>query len=97
MSTRSKAKRATARKPAQSSGGPATRSRLQRAQDELTKAGDKYRAAQNERAQAVRAEWESGVSAQVIAQTLKISRSKVYEILSKAGGTRQNRSPRAAS
>lgn len=96
MSSRNRSKRATHRKPARAAVPAHKASRLRQAQDQLEKAQDRFRRARDVRQEAVREEWERGMSAQAIADTLKISRSKVYQLL-KSGAPRRAPQPRATT
>lgn len=101
MSTRSKAKRVTQRRPAAvpKSGGPRG-SKLDRvglAQKRLDKNADLFRQAQEERRGAVRQAFQSGVSVQELSDVMKVSRAKVYELLGGVRGSKTANSPRTAS
>lgn len=85
MSTRSKTKRATQRKPAQAPGRASktagTTHELELAQRRLDKAAEAFREAQEARRLAVRKAWGAGMPAMQLAGYLGVSRQKVYEIV----------------
>lgn len=85
MSTRSKAKRATQRKPPQApargSKTAGTTNELELVQQRLDKAAAIFRAAQEERRLLVRKAWSAGTPATTLAGLLGVSRQKVYEIV----------------
>lgn len=100
MSTRSKSKRATTRKPAaapKTAGRPPALERVELAQKRLVKNGDLFRQAQDERRTAVRRAFQSGVTVQELANVLEVSRAKVYDLLGGVRGSKTDRSPRAAT
>jgi len=99
MSTRSKSKRSTPRRP---TAAPKTTNRapaLEKAllaQKRLDKNADLFRQAQAERRTAVQRAFQSGVSVQLLADELGVSRAKLYELLGGVRSSKTDRSPRAA-
>lgn len=99
MSTRSKSKRATTRKPAaapKTAGRPPALERVELAQKRLVKNGDLFRQAQDERKMAVRRAFQSGVTVRELSTVLEVSQAKVYDLLGGVRGSKPSPSPRKA-
>jgi len=94
MSTRSKAKRSTQRKPPAAgaaktgAGRSPALERVALAQKRLDKNGDLFRQAQEERRLAVRRAFQSGASVLALSEELGVSKAKVYDLL---GGVRSSK------
>lgn len=95
MSTRSKAKRATQRKPPAAGGDGGRRDRLVQAQRNLDKQADLFRQAQEKRRLEIRRAFEAGMTTQQLSDVLGVSRSKVYELLGGVQGSKPSSSSRA--
>lgn len=99
MSTRSKSKRTTQRKPAGAPTGAGSTPALERvlvAQKRLARNGDLFRQAQDERRAAVRRAFQSGVTVRELSDALGVSGAKIYDLLGGVRSSKTDRSPRVA-